>query len=271
VRIREGFREVRLQGFVGFAQEPWSYPVSLEELSAEVGAASGKVLKMRRNRAVKIRSGLHVKEEFLQGKDLLLLLKAALGRGRLKRQWRSSLRAWERQIPCPQPLAFLEGRRWGLPRRAVLVTPYMEDFLTLTRFLRLKPEGELWYSRQGEDFLRDLAWQVRSMHERGMVHGDLKGSNILVREEERGWVFLFTDLKGSRFPKRIARKVNRGEREDILRLLASLRPFFPASARRHFLDQYLARAGWTEGARACWLSRFRFRSVLMGEVGNGKE
>lgn len=257
----KGYREVEVLGFRGFMREPWPSPVSVKELLGEIGQPCGQIVKMRRDRAIKVRSGLHVKEEFLRGwRSLPLLFKGLLNRGRLRRQWRASLIAQERGIPTPMPLAYLE-EKGRLPSRSLLVTVNESDFTTLSHYLRKETKEGNWIALRGYEFLRELASEVRGMHEKGMIHHDLKGSNILVKEEGEGWAFLFTDLKAARFMnltgcRESARTT--GRESDIIRLLAALRSFFSQEERRHFLCSYLPSA---EGGRDRFVSKWEAESL----------
>lgn len=245
----QGYKKVQILDFQGLARDPWPSSVPLQDLLAQIGQPEGVIVKMRVERAIKIRGDLHLKEEFFRGlRSWFLLVKSLWGRSRLRRQWEVSLVARERGIPTPEPLAYLEKRRSLLLSKSLLVTQYQPSFATLTEYLRGKlKEGETF--QQGSAFLESLAKAVRKMHEQGMVHSDLKGSNILVKEEEGTWNFQVTDLKAARFlgPERPKPGMPlRGRERDILRLLASLRPLFDSSERALFLQHYLL----VEGERA---------------------
>jgi tRNA A-37 threonylcarbamoyl transferase component Bud32 len=256
--LARDYREVRLLGFRGWIKEPWPSSIPLKDLLPEIGQASGVVVKMRANRAIKIREDLHLKEEFPQGwRDWPLLLKGLLNRGRLRRQWQASLRAHRMGIPTPEPLAYLEKRRGLLHSQSLLITPDQSGFLTLTQYLREKAGEGRWASNTVRAFLSGLAFAVRQMHDMGMIHLDLKGSNILVREDGENWGFLFTDLKASRFengPR--ARFPAVGAEKDMTRLLSSLQDFFPAEERRDFLRSYLSaiKTAQAEALLAHWES-----------------
>lgn len=238
------YQEMQISSFWGFRKDPWPSSISLQELLGEIGRPAGMMVKMRKSRAIKIREELHVKEEFLQGwQEWPGMFKGLLHRGRLRRQWSASLLARERGVPTPEPLAYMEERR-GLGRsKSLLVTRYESDFMTLSRYLRGKIGETTWVSHQGERFLQELARAVRSMHDLGMLHLDLKGSNILVREDGESWIFRFTDLKASRFrnwARARALTSTRGIKRDMVRLLATLRSFFSEADRRSFICSYLS-------------------------------
>jgi tRNA A-37 threonylcarbamoyl transferase component Bud32 len=233
------------------------------------------VVKMRANRAIKVRENLHLKEEFPQRwGDWPLWVKGLLNRGRLERQWRASLRAYGMGIPTPEPLAYLEKRRGLLPFRSLLITRYQSGFLTLTQYLREKAGEGRWRSNAMGAFLSGLAFTVRQMHDRGMTHYDLKGSNILVREDGKTWDFLFTDLKASCFGRGPGAKGPAvGAGKDITRLLSSLQGFTSSEERRGFLESYLSgmETAEAESLLAHWESEGIRRSRPIKEPlhGNG--
>jgi tRNA A-37 threonylcarbamoyl transferase component Bud32 len=235
--LPDRYRKVRISDFEGLAREPWPSSVPLGDVVGKIGQPDGVIVKMRAERAIKIRGDLHLKEEFPGGwRSWPLQVKGLWGRSRLRRQWQASLRARERGIRTPEPLAYLERKRSLLFRQSLLVTRWESSFFTLTQYLRGREEG--WIGQRGPAFLEHLAAAVRQMHGQGMMHSDLKGSNILVKEEEGTWSFLFTDLKAARFSAPGDMPPGRGER-DVIRLLASLRAFFDSAQRALFLRSYL--------------------------------
>jgi serine/threonine protein kinase len=241
--LSEGYKEVQIQDFRGLVREPWPSSIPLEDLLGKIGQADGIIVKMRAERAVKIRGDLHLKEEFFRGwGSWPLRVKGLWGRSRLRRQWQASLLAREKGILTPEPLAYLERRRSFLLSQSLLVTRYEPGFATLTLYLREKTK-EGWLAGEEGAFVKFLAAAVRRMHDLGMAHSDLKGSNILVKEEDGAWSFQFTDLKAACFLGRKEAKGGRGmtkKKRDILRLLASLRSFFGAPERALFLQSCLS-------------------------------
>jgi len=272
--LPRGYREVQIFGFRGFMREPWASSIRIEDLLSEIGRPAGVIVKMRKSRAIKIRGELHIKEEFLQGwQSWPLLLKGLLNRGRLRRQWCASLLAQERGIPTPEPLAYLEERGRLLSSKSLLVTHYESDLMALSHYLREKMREASWVSLRGQYFLKGLGIGVRRMHERGMVHHDLKGSNILVKEEGEVWSFRFTDLKASRFPNWDEPEKSipmAGGQRDIIRLLATLRSFFSEAERRLFLFSYLPLTPKeAERLIAKWEAESLKRFPLPRGLGNG--
>jgi serine/threonine protein kinase len=93
------------------------------------------------------------------------------------------------------------------------------------------------------DAVADL---LRSLHERGIEHRDLKGSNLLVRERGAGFELFLVDLAEVRFSARVgeARRL-----EALAQLNASVPLAVGRSERLRFLVRYAPGAGRRERAR----------------------
>jgi serine/threonine protein kinase len=104
----------------------------------------------------------------------------------LKNLFRSSavVRSWllghglcERWIPTPRPLALFHRRRAGfLPAEGYLLTEKVPDAIGLPEAVKACRDASLlraWAER--------LARVVRTMHERGVSHRDLKAPNVMLR------------------------------------------------------------------------------------------
>jgi tRNA A-37 threonylcarbamoyl transferase component Bud32 len=91
-----------------------------------------------------------------------------------------------------------------------------------------------------------VADQLRSLHERGIEHRDLKGSNLLVREREAGFELFLVDLAEVRFSARV---VEKQRLEALAQLNASTPLVVGRSERLHFLTRYAPGASRRERAR----------------------
>jgi tRNA A-37 threonylcarbamoyl transferase component Bud32 len=87
---------------------------------------------------------------------------------------------------------------------------------------------------------------LRGLHERGIEHRDLKGSNLLVRECGTGFELFLVDLARVRFGRRVseARRL-----EALAQLNASLPLAVARTERLRFLARYAAAASRAERAR----------------------
>ncbi|MHC4600798.1 MAG: lipopolysaccharide kinase InaA family protein, partial [Planctomycetota bacterium] len=106
-----------------------------------------------------------------------------------------ALRAREKGVPVPRPLAVGERRRFGFLRESVLVMESVEG-RPLDGVLE-----DLSGSRGERRALLDgLARWLAEVHRSGLVHRDLHPGNILVRREGGDFRFTLVDLAEARFP-----------------------------------------------------------------------
>ena len=136
------------------------------------------------------------------------------------RSWQYGLSLRDRFLPTPRPLMAFHRYRHGLPCEGYLLSEEKCGAVTLDRAVNLTANSNdrnrilhAWGERLGE--------LVRTMHDRGMQHGDLKAANILLTVDEASPLtadISIVDLVGAKSSRSITRK----ERiEDIARLAAS--------------------------------------------------
>jgi tRNA A-37 threonylcarbamoyl transferase component Bud32 len=94
--------------------------------------------------------------------------------------------------------------------------------------------------------LHSVADLLCSLHERGIEHRDLKGSNLLVRERGEGFELFLVDLAEVRFSPRV---VEARRLEALAQLNASMPLAVGPSERLHFLARYAPAASRRERAR----------------------
>jgi tRNA A-37 threonylcarbamoyl transferase component Bud32 len=140
---------------------------------------------------------------------------------------------------APRPLAWIEERSSGLPRRSWLVLEAVGE-RDLDRFEARSP-------REAEDCMRALGAWLAECHAWGLRHRDLKASNLRIARLDPGFRFWWLDLEDlelGREPRDAAR----------LRALAQLNAsladeLFSSSARRAGFDAYHARLPFDADAR----------------------
>lgn len=100
-------------------------------------------------------------------------LRRMFTRSRASRSWENAHRLRAYHIDTPAPLAMIEERRFGLRRRAWLVTA------------RAKGIGANRYvpGHTDENTVKRLASVVRAFAENNLVHGDMKATNFMMTEE----------------------------------------------------------------------------------------
>ncbi len=148
---------------------------------------------------------------------------AALRTSRARRAFRALEVLHAKGVPCPEPLAWVEGRGQAW---------------LLTRFVEGKP---LDVAKEGERAARLAA----RMHEAGVEHGDFKPANLLVMKDGEVAVLDLDAAKvGRKPPSRRARA------RDLGALVAyAERHGVPAAKQRAIVDAYLAAAPFeTDGA-----------------------
>lgn len=98
-------------------------------------------------------------------------------------------------VPTPRPLVYLENRRMGVLLYSILVTEYLPDAMTL-RNMYIQLSNRL----EKRSLIIELARFVALLHNKGVIHGDLKASNILVnRDKPERIYFYITDLASIKF------------------------------------------------------------------------
>lgn len=154
-----------------------------------------------------------------------------------RRAWRGGHGLAMRGIGAARPLAFLEQRRFLLPQVSWLILAQ----------LRGRQDAVALGPRDPEPVLEALLRLTRQLHQRGVVHGDLKGNHILLDPLGRQAPCL-VDLEGVRFRRRLS---DTQRLESLAQLNASLPDTIPAALRLTCFQRYLVRHPFAcGGARA---------------------
>lgn len=155
-------------------------------------------------------------------------------RGRAVRYWKNAHGLGVRGIPTPRLLA--ASATW-------VVGDWIEapDLYTFVRE-RLGPLGR----RERDLFVERLARDVRRLHRTGVLHGDLKAANVLVRDGG----FLFVDLDRVRFAETV-------EDEDrifnLAQLNAAVTPPLTRTDRLRFFRAYAGPCASIRKAERKWV------------------
>ncbi len=144
-----------------------------------------------------------------------------------------------RGFDTPKPLALIMKKRLFVPKEIYVVTESISPSLELDRFIAKNfSKGD---NRDKKTLLiSDLAFIIGGLYNRGVYHGDLKASNIAVREERGAYKFSFLDLDNVRFMKRISK---RRMAKNLSQLFVTIPLLFDAFDRRDFLHTYLEVSG----------------------------
>ncbi|MGH7829751.1 MAG: lipopolysaccharide kinase InaA family protein [Candidatus Binatia bacterium] len=109
--------------------------------------------------------------------------------------------------------------------------------------------------RKKREALRQLALEIRRLHQRGFVHGDLIPSNILIRSNEKGVEFFYLDNdRTQRYPAWLPQRL---WKRNLVQLNRFVLPGISLQDRMHFLRFYLGNKKWGERERrlARWLEK----------------
>jgi tRNA A-37 threonylcarbamoyl transferase component Bud32 len=130
-------------------------------------------------------------------KGCLFAARYMLRRSRARRAWQTARALCARHVPTPEPLAFVERRQCGFLKASYLVTRALAGAEGLD--LYVEKYFTAWTIDEKRAFIGRLAALLKSAHDQGMVHGDLKAKNILVAADGgSGEQFWFIDLDAAR-------------------------------------------------------------------------
>lgn len=168
------------------------------------------------------------------------------------RFWRQALALSAARFYAPSVLAVGELRCCRVVRRSFIVTEKIEG-KPLPEFLSdlLRRANRLSIKRAG---ILALAETVRSLHDRGFVHGDLVASNLLVAaNEDREIKFYFMDNdRTRRLPRWLPHSL---WKRNLIQLNRLPLPGILLQDRMRFLRAYLGIADWSRRERnfARWI------------------
>ena len=137
----------------------------------------------------------------------------------------------------PEPIALFEGKRLGILKKSFLI---MEDIsycqpcdkYIANKFGNLNDDIDSFKKR---NFISHFAMSFRQLHNSGIYHGDLKGSNIMIREFSDTWDFFYIDLDRVYFNKKITLKK---KIKNLAQLNASTTRCFTFTDRLRFYRMY---------------------------------
>ena len=114
--------------------------------------------------------------------------------GRAKRAFRASLMLEDCGFNAPKPLVLMEKKYGLFCTNSILLTKEVPDSMQLGEKLQqLSRDRSRNAIRQKRRLIRQFGKVVGEMHQKGILHGDLRLRNVLVREEEEGFSFWFID------------------------------------------------------------------------------
>ncbi len=168
-------------------------------------------------------------------KSIFDVIKNIFRPSRGKKTWLASNILKARGIPTPEPILFMERKKSFFVFESYIVTePLFEaeplNFFMDSSFNRMSKKDKL-------KFIKEVAIQVKQLHDCGIMHRDLKATNILVNAGDKVKIY-FTDLDAIK----VSDSLLSAERaKDLARLNCSFldTAFLPRGYRLYFLKSYL--------------------------------
>lgn len=196
--LKKGDKKIYLQeginGIADLLKTPDSY---LDGANINI-LKDGNTVKAAR---VELSSGPPLFLKRYNNKGIVYTLKNIFRSSRAKQVWKNSNAFKLRGIPTPDPLAFIEERRWRLLKSSYVVFEYINNSEILNNYFSGSHIG------QGikDELMRSIGYEIGRMHKLGCIHGDLKWTNIIVRRRNDHYDVYFTDLDGSSVRKKVSR------------------------------------------------------------------
>ncbi len=123
--------------------------------------------------------------------------------GRGKRAFNASLMLKRAGLQAPEPLILMQKTLGPFKTDNILVTEAKNSHKQLSSSLKeLADLGSTSSVREKRSLLTDFGTIIGRMHEQGIIHGDLRTGNVLVKKEAHGFLFCFIDNERTRkYPK----------------------------------------------------------------------
>lgn len=171
-------------------------------------------------------------EEPLKSFQPVKWIRNSLSDSSLARSWRLSISLASKGLPTPRPIALLETRKYWILKRSYFISEFLPDAQPLTDYIN----DPLLDPVQRDQVLSSLIYLVKTLHQEGFFHADLKGGNILVEKGDDGPKIYFIDLEASRIQNRLnpAKKI-----KDLSRLNRALIGSVQENDRLRLMRSYL--------------------------------
>ena len=172
---------------------------AIEEHLGAVAHHQAQILKQSKNSVITFHeksSGLpaDVCVKHYQYRGIRYVLKSLFAKTRARKSWIAGNALLVRGISTPLPQALVERKIGPFVVESFLITQWLSGARELNDYITHLEQKSLSPAVK-HAFITSLAETVRSLHERGVYHADLKSTNILVQEQtDSAWCFSFIDL-----------------------------------------------------------------------------
>lgn len=171
-----------------------------------------------------------------------------VARLRNRRSWANSNKLDLKSIPTPRGLALLEEKRLGVWMRSFLIMEYVEGAIPLRYYVQIfKNPSDPEVFQKKRAFISFMANFIRTLHQKGIYHGDLKSDNFLIKEKgENGWECLIVDTDRVYFGNRVSFP---HLIKNFAQLNATIAQCLSPSNRIKFFKDYSEKNKWTRKQR----------------------
>ena len=182
-------------------------------------------------------SGIYLKRYNV--KSIADVIKNIFRSSKGRKTWLASNILKIRGVPTPEPVLFMERRKPFLIFESYIVTESLFEAKPLNLFM--DSIFNLMMKKNKLQFIKEVAMKVKQLHDCGIMHRDLKATNILVNAGDKIKIY-FTDLDAIK----VSDSLLLAERtKDLARLNCSFldTAFLSKCYRLYFLKSYL---GWVK-------------------------
>ena len=159
------------------------------------------------------------------------LAKNLFRKTRAMKSWIAANAFMVRGVETPLPLAIVENKTGMLCAESFFITRWLPEVSELNDYI-----GSLEQGKNKNAFIKAFALTIRVLHEKKILHADLKSNNILVSDKGANeWNFFFVDLDRVYFNKKLKfiRKAN-----NLAQINASVSSFMTPKDRLKFFRFY---------------------------------
>ena len=171
-----------------------------------------------------------------------------VARLRNRRSWANSNKLVLKSIPTPRGLALLEEKRLGVWMRSFLIMEYVEGLIPLRYYVQIfkNPSNPEAFQKK-RAFISFMASFIRTLHQKGIYHGDFKSDNFLIKEKgENEWECLIVDTDRVYFGNRVSLS---HLIKNFAQLNATIAQCLSPSNRIKFFKDYSEKNKWTRKQR----------------------
>jgi hypothetical protein len=135
----------------------------------------------------------------------------------------------EKDVPTPEPIAYVEEEKHGLLNRSYYVSVFEKDFLEIRE--------EMLGRRGNKEFLKELAVFIADIQDKGILQKDLSPGNILSKTVNGKTYFTLVDINRAVFLDNIPQQVRYKNFERIAEKWEVIDCLASAYARTLSLDE----------------------------------